>query len=195
GQTVSHPGILISGENPRVEALRDIELRDNVVVDSIVGLPFRTEGQTTDVSNHGLSTDSTLLPTPLPTAGTNALAAGASTLRTWDTSFVAAEHRRGLYRIHVRERGDWFDQSFEYVVAGPDMAIDAWLDEIESSGSSVNTTFRGQWTADPDTGHEVAVVQSAHPMAVPTTVEPVTFDDIRQADLHGSGNDLWRILN
>ena len=118
GHTIGHPGILISGMNASAEPLSDLALEQNVSADNIHGA-YRAEGDFTNVVNTEMSSDAGAFPAPLPSEA-DVHMADTGILRTRDTSHVAAESRRGLYRIHVRANpaGGGFQQRFEYVFQG-----------------------------------------------------------------------------
>lgn len=193
---VGHPGILISGLNSGAGPLRDIDLNDNLVVNTVSGRAYGIEGDTNDISNGAMSTDAALLPQPLPSTDFSLDSRDAAILRTWDTSFVDPKYRPGLYRIHVR-RGDLggFEQRFEYVISAPTVQMDQWVEGLDPFGGGSLVTYRGNWGSEPEGGEEVVVLLSATPIEIGSLLEPVTFAQLRQADLNGSGTDLWRILD
>ncbi len=183
GQVVPHSGILISGLSDLVS---DVSVRDNLVVASANDEAFRTEGDTARVSVSNLSEADRLLPQPLPSIADGAEAIATNVLKLRDPALVAPAGRRGLYRVHVRQAvGGGFEQRLEYVVAGSTAVIDGLL--AGQPGSAL--AFR---SGTPT--RTVAVLLSPEPLAVPSTLDPVGFEELR-AGAAGSLAALWNHLD
>jgi hypothetical protein len=186
---IGHPGILVSGQNPTAGPLRDIALANNVSVDNPNGA-YRAEGQTMNVTNVGLATERSALPMPIPTRD-DVRMADTSVLRTRDVSHVAAQQRRGLYRIHVRRApaGDGFQQRFEYVLRGPTAALDAFVAARLAAGGAHRSEQRTLGE------RAYALLLSATPLEVPGELEGVPFRELRTGDRDGTLTWLWQRLD
>jgi hypothetical protein len=108
-------------------------------------------------------------------------------LRTRDTSFAPIETRPGMYRIHVRRAADGvtFQQRFEYVVKGSQEAVNAFVQQRVTALDYLSE----QRTVD---GVAYAVLLTAAPVAIPTTLTGVPFRDLRAADRSGTLSWLWQ---
>jgi parallel beta-helix repeat protein len=186
-QIIGHPGILVSGQNPAAEPISNIELDENVVVATATGQAFREEGATTQVTNQGMSTAESDLPTPHPEL-VNIRIKDTSVLRTQDTSFVPEPLREGLYRIHVRQGPAGFQQRFEYIVRGDAAHVDAWVAMRRAQGDHVSNTGEVGATT-------FARVLTGNPMQVPPELEAVTFADLREGERDGTSPWLWEVVN
>ncbi|GAC1358498.1 MAG: hypothetical protein NVSMB47_11430 [Polyangiales bacterium] len=186
-QAIGHPGILVSGGNPSAAPLSDLAFVDNVVAETATGTAYAEEGAFTAVTNTGMSTKTSDLPTPLPTRADVRLR-DTTVLATRDVSFVAPALRNGLHRIHVRKVAGGYQQRFEYVVRGTPAAMSAFLAE-PSPGSDCLAEMR---VVD---GTAYALVLTAQPIAVPASLDGPTFRELRAGDLDGSLGWLWKRLN
>ena len=188
GAGVSHPGILISGLNSAAEPLSDITVTDNVSALNANG-GYRAEGAYTNVTDTGLDESASSLPTPLPTVADVRLA-DTSVLRTHDVSHVAASFRPGLHRIHVREApaGGGFEERFEYVVTGPDAALDAFIAARTRAGD-----YLSEKRSDAGTTHALLLTRT--PLSLPSEVSGVTFRDLRAGDVNGTLSWLWQRID
>jgi hypothetical protein len=188
GHSIGHPGILVSGLNPSAEPLAEIALEGNVAVDNQHG-PYRAEGQYTAVTNDDLRSAPADLPSPVPDES-DIRVADTSILRTRDTSHVAGEQRRGLYRIHVRRAPDAasFQQRFEYVVKGSAAAVADLATERVAAGDHV--AFQRA-----SAGTTFALVLAREPFTVAEPLAPVTTRELRAGDLDGTLSDLWRMID
>ncbi len=186
GQTISHPNILISGQNPAADPLTNIALTDNVSVDGVHGA-YGTEGEFSNVTNVNLSQNAADLPT-VPTLADVAVK-DTSILKTRDPSFVAAPERLGLYRIHVRVGADaGFEQRFEYVFKGAAADVTAFTSASVTAGNVLLEQRDVQGTT-------YAVVLSAQPLVLPTSLSGVAFTELRSKDRSGQLDWLWRRLD
>lgn len=77
------------------------------------------------------------MPAPVPDRAA-ARPRSSRELRTWDTSFVREQERRGPYRMHLRESApvppmqrSGLQERFEYVVSGPPSELETWLSSLE----------------------------------------------------------------
>jgi len=185
GHSGGHPGILISGLNAAAEPLSDITLANNVSADNPNG-GYRAEGAYTNVTNTGMKTAATDLPTPRPTAADVHLA-DTAILRTRDVSHVAASFRPGLHRIHVRQAatGGGFEERFEYVVKGSATAIGTFLAARAQTGGCLSEKR-------DVSGTTYALVLSPAPIAIPSDVSGVTFRELRAKDQSGALSWLWQ---
>jgi hypothetical protein len=185
GHNGSHPGILISGLNTAAEPLSDITLTDNVSTANQNG-NYRTEGAFTNVTNTGMKTAASDLPTPEPTAADIHLA-DTTVLRTRDVSHVGASFRPGLHRIHVRQTtsGGGFEERFEYVVKGSEAAVDVLVAARAQAGGCLSERR-------DVTGTTYARLLSSTPITIPNDVSGVTFRDLRAGDQTGTLSWLWQ---
>ncbi len=185
GKITPHPGIIVTA---RADAITDVTVVDNLVVDAPFREAFRAEGATSNIVASNTSTSRDLLPSPLPTLANRARTRNTDVLKMRDRSFAPAGQQRGLYRIHVRRSpaGSGFEQRFEYVVAGPPSAIDRWL-----SGLADATVAHEQAAG----GRQVVVVVSPEPVTVPTDIAEVTFSELRGGDRSGSLAGVWAALD
>ena len=185
GQVVPHAGILVSALSAPIS---DVTVKNNLVVQSANGEDFRTEGDARGVTASNATSSAALLPARLPDIADGPRPTNTDVLKTRDASFVPAQNRRGLYRIHVQRsaNGAGFEQRFEYVVAGPPAALDRWLG-ADGSIQLVDETTRGSERA--------AVVLSPRPVTVPSELRAVGFPELRAGDNDGSLADLWATLH
>jgi hypothetical protein len=184
GHTIGHPGLLVSGMNNTAGPLKDIAMNSNVVVNVPAG-PYRVEGTTSNVTNVGMSTATSALPAMPSTS--NIVMADTRVLRTRDTSFAPADTRAGLYRIHVRRAPDGvsFQQRFEYVVKGPQDAVTAFVQQRVNAKDYLSE----QRT---EGGVTYAVLLTAAPVAIPSTLTGVAFREMRVAERDGKLTWLWQ---
>jgi hypothetical protein len=184
--TIGHPGILISGMNTAAQPLDTVSLTDNVCAETVTGTPYRAEGAYTNVTNTGLATIATALPSPIPTMADIRMA-DTSILRTRDVSHVGATSRIGVYRIHVRRApsGSGFQQRFEYVVKGAPDAVTAFVTAQTATGAALSEQRIVGATA-------YALLLTSAPVALPGTLAAVTFRDLRAGDLAGDLSWLWQ---
>ena len=103
--------------------------------------------------------------------------ADTSILRTRDVSHVDTTFRPGLYRIHVRRApsGAGFQQRFEYVVKGAPDAVTAFVTAQTAAGAVLSEQRTVGAVA-------YALLLTPVPVAVPATLTPVTFRDLRAGD-------------
>ncbi len=195
GRVVPHPGILVSG---RAGTIRDVTVTNNVVLDPVTGERFRAEGTLERIEEEGTTSTlggplPSLTPPSMPPADTAVLATG-------DTSFVEVPHRRGLYRIRVRpgfSSGRPFLQQLEYLVSGSGPEISAWLTSL---GVASHVVVRAAIEADEaaggsPVGSEIVVVRVGVPVVVPSTLQPVTFDDLRRPEYRSQLAVVWNRLH
>jgi hypothetical protein len=184
GEGNGHPGILISGLNTAATPITDVWLADNVAPANVNGA-YRAEGAYANVVNTGLKDAVDSLPSAVPTSADVRLA-DTAVLRTRDVSHVAASFRPGLYRIHVREApaGSGFEQRFEYIVRGPDAAVNAFVGARMASGDHLSERRA-------DAGTTYALVLTREPIAIPGDVAAVTFREMRAGDTSGALTWLW----
>jgi hypothetical protein len=184
GHKIGHPGLLVSGLNSTAGPLTDIAMNSNVVVNVPAGA-YRVEGATSNVTNVAMSTSASSLPAMPSTS--NIVMADTRVLRTRDTSFVPADARAGLYRIHVRRAPDGvtFQQRFEYVVKGPQDAVTAFVQQRLNAKDYLSE----QRTED---GVTYAVLLTAAPVAIPSTLTGLAFRDMRVAERAGKLTWLWQ---
>jgi hypothetical protein len=187
---VPHSGILVSGLYDAAQPLSDLKFKDNVVVATATGEPYRTEGAFRNVQNDGLNTQEDALPGPIPTKDDVQLR-DTSVLATRDVSFVEAEQRRGLYRIHVRPAPNTggFEQRLEYIVAGPPTEVDAFV------GASAPSAFHYVVEKREVSGRSIALLLTRVPITIPETLQGLSFADLRAGDLDGSLTWLWRRID
>ena len=190
GRVVPHAGILLSGLSG---ALSDIVVRDNVVADSTTGQPFRVEGDVNGVDHRGTTVErpeGTVCPEP---ADLDVRPKDTSVLATRDSSFVDEEHRRGLYRLLVRQAPDGdhgFEQQFEYVAADRGAEISGLLRLANVTVSR----FDGAGGADGSAASpDLLLVRSAQPLTLPDGLETVSFEDLRR--LAADQPALWAALD
>jgi hypothetical protein len=186
---IGHPGILISGRNAAAEPLDSITLTNNVSAETVTGTAYRAEGAYTNVTNVGLATTAAALPSPIPT-NADIRIADTSILRTRDVSHVDAASRPGLYRIHVRRApsGGGFQQRFEYVFKGAPDAVTAFV----ASQTAAGAVLSEQRTVGA-AAHALLLTPS--PVALPGTLTPVTFRELRAGDRAGDLSWLWQRLD
>lgn len=188
GRVVPHAGILISGLSGE---LSDIVVRDNVVADSVTGEPFRVEGDVDGIDQTNTTVerpDGTVCPEqheidPQPK--------DTSVLATRDRSFVDEEHRRGLYRVLVRQTSDGrgFEQQFEYVALDRGSDVDGLL----RRGDVAVERFSAGDAPESATADDVLLIRSAHPLDLPDGLDAVTFEDLRR--LAAERPALWAALD
>jgi hypothetical protein len=185
---VGHPGILLSGKNPNAGAITNVVLTDNVVVDTESGQAFRQEGNVINVTNAGLTTAASGLPSPVPTK-VGITPKATTIMKTRDASFVAADRRKGLYRIHVRAepRGNGFQQRFEYVVAGAPADVTHWLSSVAARTAILADGTKG--------GERFVAVYASSPLVASENLREVAFTELRTGDNDGSLAWLWSLLN
>ena len=191
---IGHPGILISGQNTAAQPLDTITLTNNVSAETVTGTAYRAEGAYTNVTNTGLATTAAALPSPIPTMADIRIA-DTSILRTRDVSHVGATTRPGLYRIHVRrapaepnQPTSGFQQRFEYVIKGAPDAVTAFVTTQTATGAVLSEQRTVGAVA-------YALLLTPAPVAVPGTLTPVTFRDLRAGDLAGDLSWLWQRLD
>lgn len=183
GATIGHPNILISGASPTAGALKDIALTSNVSVDGKNGA-FREEGSIENVTNNNMLTQVNNLPGATPTPAQVKLE-DTTVLRTRDTSSVQPETRGALYRIHVRRNPNGvFEQRFEYIVKGPPEIVSTYVDIRQNADDYLSE----QRTVD---GTAYALLLTAAPISVPSTLTPVSFKELRDQDRTGKLSWLW----
>jgi hypothetical protein len=185
GHRVGHPGILISGLYAAAGPIRNVTLTDNVSAGN-TGAPYRAEGAYTNVTNTGMKTAVSDLPSPLPTTA-SVRRADAAVLRTRDVSHVAASFRPGLYRIHLRQApsGGGFQERFEYVVKGLTAAVDAFVTARTTAGAYLSEKREASGTTH-------AVLLTRAPITIPSGVSGVTFREMRAGDPSGALSWLWQ---
>jgi parallel beta-helix repeat protein len=188
GHTIGHPGILVSGAAASAGPLRDIAFTSNVSVGTPNG-PYRVEGSTQNVTNTNLRTDQSALPAGAPTATTIQIA-DTSTLRTRDTSFVEPEVRKGLYRIHIRKAriANTFEQRFEYIVKGPPEIVTTYVNVRLAAADHLVEQRTVEGTA-------YALLLTAAPISVPSTMSAITFRELRAGDQESQLSWLWKRLD
>lgn len=177
-QAIGHPGILVSGDNDKAAPLSKVAFEGNVVAETKTGQAYRTEGAFMDVTNTAMSTMTSDLGA-IPTAADVKLR-DTTILATRDGAWVDAARRRGLHRVQVRKGAAGWEQRFEYVMRGPKADVDALGCVVEEKEVA---------------GKTYAVVVANAPIAVPMSVEEVTFEDVRAGDLDGSLTWLWKRLD
>ena len=113
-----------------------------------------------------------------------------SVLKTRDVSFVGAELRRGLHRIHERRGASDTDfrQRFEYVVKGTAAAVQSFTRARVIAGDHLSEMRDVNGTT-------YALVLTAAPVAVPSTLTGVSFTELRTGARNGSLGWLWQRLN
>jgi hypothetical protein len=187
--TIGHPGILISGQNTAAQPLDRITLTDNVSAETVTGTPYRAEGAFTNVTNTGLATTAAALPSPIPTMADIRIG-DTAVLRTRDVSHVGAAFRTGLYRIHVRRApsGGGFQQRFEYIVKGAPDAVTTFASAQTATGAVLSEQRTVGAVA-------FALLLAPAPVAVPGTLAPVPFRDLRAGDLAGDLSWLWQRID
>jgi hypothetical protein len=188
-ETTSHPGILVSGENPAADPLDDLGFADNVSADNVSNQGYRAEGAYTNVTNTGLSTMASALPKPIP-ALADVKMADTTVLRTRDVSHVDAASRPGLYRIHVRKApgGTGFEQRFEYVVKGSASAVAGFVQARQAAGDYLSESR-------DVSGTSYALVLTSAPVTLSAGLSGVPFADLREGDRSGALGWLWQRLD
>jgi hypothetical protein len=184
-----HSAILVSGGNSEAEPIREVRAANNVILDPAGDRYERAEGSYDEetVIFEANSRDAADLPGEIPAVG-DAVTVDTSVLRTRDTSFVAEDVRRGLYRIHVRESAAGAEERFEYVVRGPTELVQTWTDDEHAAGAYVSETR--------EVGDEsYAVLLSSAPLAVPQELQGVSFAELRAGDRDGGLAWLWTRLD
>ena len=138
------------------------------------------------MTNTGLATTAAALPSPIPTMADIRIA-DTSILRTRDVTHVDATFRPGLYRIHVRRSpsGPGFQQRFEYVIKGAPDAVTAFVTAQTAAGAALSE----QRTVG---GVAYALLLTPAPVALPGTLTPVTFRNLRAGDVAGDLSWLWQ---
>lgn len=179
-----HAGILFTGGNAAAPAMTGTRAIDNVVIQPAGNRVQRTEGKF-DAATVGFTNTQTAraaLPGPEPTIA-QARPRDTSILRTRDLNNVPAANRKGLYRIHLREKaggGGALEERFEYVVAGTGRSFTRFLNDTVAAGGYLSER-RG----------DVALLLTPVPLAVPANVDAVTFDQMRAGDRDGMLSWLW----
>lgn len=164
---IGHPGMLVSGQSTVAGPIVDVTLADNVVVETVTGSAYRAEGSYERVTETGTRTDAASLP-PVPTEA-DVRRADTSVLRTFDTAYVPEAMRAGALRIHVRPRGDGYEQRIEYVVAGDGAALSAFA--AAHDGVTVETP-----------AGTVVIAWTPTPIALPAGLTGVARSALRDAD-------------
>ncbi len=170
----SHTGILISGQNPAAAPIGPVVLTDNHSYGASAGA-YRSEGAVTGITQTGLVSAEPVGGTPPPPAVSKT---NTRTLRTRDTSFVAAGVRTGLYRIHVRRPDSCvggvscFQSRYEYVVKGAPGVVAAWAAHMAGAGGYVS--YRATVA-----GVAYALVLVSAPVPVPAGITAVSFWEMR----------------
>lgn len=179
--TIGHPGILVSGLNGAAPPLDKLTFTNNVVVNTVSGVAYKEEGALSNVTNQGMSTNEADLPARPELADVAIKDTGV--LRMRDSSFVASELRPGLYRIHVRQQGVGFEQRFEYVFRGEPSAVEGYLGTLYGVHVSETRVVGGS---------AYVLLLSAAPLALPASLAPVSFEELRAGDRDGSLAWLWK---
>lgn len=188
GHTIGHPGILVSGGATSAGPLRDIAFISNVSVGAPNG-PYRAEGSFENVTSTGLETDTSALPAGAPTTATIRIT-DTSSLRTRDTSFVAPEVRKGLYRIQIRRTpsGSGFQQRFEYLIKGTPEIVTTYVNVRLAAADHLVEQRTVAGTA-------YALLLTAAPISVPSTLSAMTFRELRSNDQDDKLGWLWKRLD
>ena len=180
-----HSGILLSGNNTEAPPIERVTLDSNIVVETMTGQAFRSQGAVNGTVNTAMSTLASDLPGPIPTLA-NVKVKDTSVMRTRDNSFVGASFRPGLYRIHVRAapNGGGFQQRFEYVVRGAPADVQSWTSARVSAGDYLSETRQAS-------GVSYAVLLARAPVTVPATLTGVSFSELRAGARSGALAWLW----
>jgi hypothetical protein len=106
-------------------------------------------------------------------------------LRTRDVSHVPVEVRTGLYRIHVRKAPTGgFEQRFEYLIKGAPEIVSTYV----KARTDADDYLSEQRTVD---GTAYALLLTAAPISLPSTMQPVTFLELRNNEQSGNQKLTW----
>lgn len=187
-----HSAILVSGNNPAAEPIRDVAAVDNVVINPAGGRVERAEGQTERITFDN-TTDAARLPRPPPTLA-DARVQDTAVLRTRDTALAPEAGRRGLYRVHLRmadgAAGATLEVRYEYVVAGASEDLASWLEALDPARVRRVTADLGASTGE---GH--ALLLSAEPLTLPDSLAETSFETLREGAREGRLDWLWQRLD